>query len=215
MGSIAVIDYGMGNLRSVAKALEHVADARQRVVVTADPAIVHAAERVVFPGQGAAQDCMRQLNRNGLGDAVRAAAGDKPFLGLCMGMQALLSFSDENGGTSCLDLLSGHVRSLREAFAREGAAQLKIPHMGWNQVVQRRSHPLWRGLADGSRFYFVHSYYAVPDDAEVTLGMTEYGLSFASAIGRENVFAMQCHPEKSAAVGLNLLRNFVRWNGAA
>jgi glutamine amidotransferase len=158
MGSIAVIDYGMGNLRSVAKALEHVADARQRVVITADPDVVRAAERIVFPGQGAAQDCMRELNRNGLGEAVRAAATDKPFLGLCMGMQALLSVSDENGGTPCLDLLPGRVRALGEAFAGvEGAEQLKIPHMGWNRVHQVRSHPLWRGLADGSRFYFVHS----------------------------------------------------------
>jgi glutamine amidotransferase len=186
------------------------------VLVTSDPAQVRAAERIVFPGQGAARDCMRELSRNGLATAVREAAEVKPFLGLCMGMQALVDASEEDGGTTCLGLLPGRVRYLGDAVETVDAGErLKIPHMGWNRVAQTRSHPLWSDIADGSRFYFVHSYYVVPQDDSLTLGTTDYGLDFASAIGRENMFAMQCHPEKSAAAGLALLRNFVRWDGTA
>lgn len=216
MSFIAIIDYGMGNLRSVAKALEHVAGKHQDVLVTNKPERVRAAERIVFPGQGAARDCMRELIRTGLGEMVLEAAQSKPFLGLCMGMQALVDFSEENGGTKCLGLLAGDVRGFAAAFDRDGnKRRLKIPHMGWNQMVQTRSHPLWRGIADGSRFYFVHSYYVVPEDAGLMLGATDYGVRFAAAMGRDNVFAMQCHPEKSAAAGLSLLANFVAWDGAA
>jgi glutamine amidotransferase len=217
MNSIAVIDYGMGNLRSVAKALEHVVDRHQRVLVTSEPQKVRAAERVVFPGQGAARDCMRALARDGLIEAVREAAAAKPFLGLCMGMQALVDYSEENGGTECLGLLPGQVRYFGRAFADidgEGK-RLKIPHMGWNQVMQTRGHPLWKSIGDNSRFYFVHSYYISPEKAGLSLGATDYGVTFASAIGRDNVFAMQCHPEKSANAGLTLLANFVRWDGVA
>jgi glutamine amidotransferase len=215
MNFIAVIDYGMGNLRSVAKALEHMAARRQQVLVTDEPEKVHAAERIVFPGQGAARDCMRELKRNGLAEAVREAAQSKPFLGLCMGMQALVNFSDENGGTECLGLLPGRVCHFGDTFDEVGGTQrLKIPHMGWNQVTQSRGHPLWRGIADNSHFYFIHSYYVVPESADLILGVTDYGVNFASAIGHDNMFAMQCHPEKSGATGLALLANFVRWDGA-
>jgi imidazole glycerol-phosphate synthase subunit HisH len=214
MSFIAVIDYGMGNLRSVAKALEYVAQRRILVLITNDPAKVRAAERVVFPGQGAARDCMRELASSGLEGAVREAARSKPFLGLCMGMQALMEFSEENGGTTCLGLLPGRVcyfgYALEKAHNRE---RLKVPHVGWNKVAQTQVHPLWRGISDQSRFYFVHSYYVLPENSGLALGTTEYGIRFASAIGQGNVFAMQCHPEKSAAAGLTLLGNFVRWNG--
>lgn len=216
MSFIAVIDYGMGNLRSVAKALEHVTDGRKSVLVTNEPAKVRAAERIVFPGQGAARDCMRELRHNGLGEVVREATESKPFLGLCMGMQALVDFSEENGGTECLGLLPGRVRYFGDILDKTGGGQrLKIPHMGWNQVAQTRGHPLWKGIADNSRFYFVHSYYVAPQDIRLILGTTDYGVPFASAIGRDNIFAMQCHPEKSAAAGLTLLGNFVRWGGTA
>jgi glutamine amidotransferase len=198
MKVIAVIDYGMGNLRSVVKALEHATDGRNRVAITSDPETVLAAERVVFPGQGAARDCMREL------------------LGLCMGMQALLDFSEENGGTQCLKILPGRASYFGDALARiDGSRQLKIPHMGWNQVAQTRVHPLWDGIADDSCFYFVHSYYVESEDTGLVAGMTDYGVNFFSAIARDNVFAMQCHPEKSAAAGLKLLANFVHWDGAA
>jgi glutamine amidotransferase len=214
MSFIAVIDYGMGNLRSVAKALEHVTGKRERIVVTNEPSKVRAAARVVFPGQGAARDCMRELKSNGLIDAVYETARSKPFLGLCMGMQALVDFSEENGGTECLGLLPGRVHCFGDALGEAGGGErLKIPHMGWNQVAHTRSHPLWRGIADNSRFYFVHSYYVVPKDTRLALGSTDYGVTFASAMGQDNVFAMQCHPEKSAAAGLALLANFVRWDG--
>jgi glutamine amidotransferase len=216
MSFIAVIDYGMGNLRSVAKALEHVAGKHQEVRVTSEPERVRTAERVVFPGQGAARDCMLELARTGLGEAVLEAAQSKPFLGLCMGMQALVDFSAENGGIECLGLLAGRANSFADAINEGGnKPRLKIPHMGWNQVAQTRRHPLWRGIADASRFYFVHSYYVVPADAGLMLGATDYGVRFTSAMGRNNMFAQQCHPEKSAAAGLTLLANFVNWDGAA
>ncbi|MBA2410803.1 MAG: imidazole glycerol phosphate synthase subunit HisH [Gammaproteobacteria bacterium] len=216
MSFIAVIDYGMGNLRSVVKALEYVSEGRAQVTVTGDPDAVQASERIVFPGQGAAGNCMHFLRQNGLDEALREAAASKPFLGLCMGMQALVDFSEENGGTECMGLLPGRVSYFVDTFASsEPTPRLKVPHMGWNQVAQTRAHPLWRGIADNSRFYFVHSYYVVPEDAELTAGVTEYGIPFASVIARDNIFAMQCHPEKSASAGLALLGNFVRWNGTA
>lgn len=214
MSFIAVIDYGMGNLRSVAKALEYAVERQTQVLITSDPAKVRVAERVVFPGQGAARDCMRELARYDLTEAVYEAARSKPFLGLCMGMQALMEVSEENEGTTCLGVLPGRARYFDgpAGGARHGV-RLKIPHMGWNQIAQRRAHPLWSGIADGSRFYFVHSYYVVPESTGLILGTTDYGVCFASVIGRENIFAMQCHPEKSAAAGLALLANFVRWDG--
>jgi len=201
---IAVIDYGMGNLYSVSRALEHV-NASGRVELTADPARVAAADRVVFPGQGAMPDCMRCLEESGLGEAVAEAARGKPFLGLCIGQQMLFEKSAE-GDTPGLALLHGEVKALRRAPG------LKIPHMGWNEVWQARPHPLWKGIPDGARFYFVHSYYCAPREPALTAATTRYPDGFTSAIARDNIFATQFHPEKSAIAGLTLLSNFANWN---
>jgi len=199
---IAVVDYGMGNLLSVSKALEHVAP-NGRVVVTADPAAIGAADRVVVPGQGAMPDCMRQLAASGAREAVIAATRDKPFLGLCIGLQMLFERGEE-GDTPGLGLLPGRV----PRFKQNG---LEVPHMGWNEVMQTRSHPLWSGIPDRSRFYFVHSYYPAPRDPALTAATTVYGAAFTCAIARDNIFAVQFHPEKSQSAGLQLLSNFVRW----
>jgi glutamine amidotransferase len=211
MTTIAIIDYGMGNLRSVAKALEHVAP-RARVIVTQNREDILRADRVVFPGQGSIRDCMRELAHWNLVDVVRAAANDKPFLGLCLGPQALLEFSEENGGTECLKVLPGRVVWFGDLHDPATGERLKVPHMGWNQVRQLRDHPLWRGIPQDSRFYFVHSYYPQPADESLTAGRTGYGFDFASVIARDNIFAVQFHPEKSAHAGLRLLANFADWN---
>jgi len=203
---IAIVDYGMGNLRSVQKALAHVApDAR--VEITADPAAVASADRVVFPGQGAMPDCMRSLHESGLGEAVLGAARAKPFLGLCIGLQMLFDRSEE-GDTPGLAFLPGQVLGFGEGARSAG---LKVPHMGWNEVFQSASHPLWAGIADGSRFYFVHSYYCRPGEMDLTAGTTRYPGVFTSAIARANIFATQFHPEKSSVAGLRLLSNFASW----
>ena len=210
-GTIAVIDYGMGNLRSVWQALVHVADGRE-VVVTADPAIVAAAERVVFPGQGAMPDCMRELDARNLRTAVIEAAKSKPFLGICIGQQMLFEHSEE-GDVAGLGVFAGQVRRFPAAqMVSPQGDKLKVPHMGWNEVVQTRSHALWEGIADASRFYFVHSYYVDPVQRQTISGTTNYGIPFTSAVARDNIFAIQCHPEKSAQAGLAMLSNFVRWN---
>ena len=207
--TIAVIDYGMGNLRSAAKAVEHVA-AGVSVVVTADPAVVAAAERVVFPGQGAMPDCMRELDARGLREAVLQAAREKPFLGICVGEQMLFERSEE-GDVAGLGVFPGVVRRFPEARMVDAQGQrLKVPHMGWNEVRQR-SHALWAGIADGARFYFVHSYCVQDIDPALTVGTTDYGLPFTCAVARDNIFAVQFHPEKSARDGLQLLKNFVEW----
>jgi glutamine amidotransferase len=200
--NIAVVDYGMGNLRSVSKALEHVAP-KDRVLVTADPEAIRSADRVVVPGQGAMPDCMRQLAESGARDAVIAAAREKPFLGLCIGLQMLFERGEE-GDTPGLGLLPGSVPRL-------SAPGLKIPHMGWNEVIQERPHPLWQGIADRSRFYFVHSYYPAPLDRALTAATCVYGSPFTCAVARDNIFAVQFHPEKSQSAGLQLLSNFLRW----
>jgi glutamine amidotransferase len=207
---IAIIDYGMGNLHSVAKAVEHVAAPGAQVRVTDDPAFVHAADRVVFPGQGAARDCMAAISRHEVRQAVLEAAANKPFLGICMGLQVLLEHSDENGGTDLLGLITGRVRFFGLQHDREGRA-LKIPHMGWNRVHQQGAHPLWAQIPQDSRFYFVHSYYVDPEDRRLVAGSTDYGVRFTSVLVRENLFAVQFHPEKSADHGLKLLTNFVGW----
>ena len=207
--TVAVVDYGMGNLRSVAKALEHVApDAN--VQVTSDAAVIAAAERVVMPGQGAMPDCMREFTARGLRDAVIKAAAEKPFLGICVGEQMLFGHAEE-GNVTGLEIMSGRVPRFPSGLAGADGALLKVPHMGWNEVVQTQSHPLWQGIADGSRFYFVHSYFVQPDDAAVTAGQTLYGIPFTSAVARANIFATQFHPEKSADAGLQLLKNFMSW----
>ncbi|HOW76292.1 MAG TPA: imidazole glycerol phosphate synthase subunit HisH [Candidatus Competibacteraceae bacterium] len=210
MASIAIIDYGMGNLRSVAKALEQVAP-QARVFVTQNCHDILHADRVVFPGQGSIRDCMRELARWDLIEVVQDAARSKPFLGLCLGPQALLDFSEENGGVECLKVLPGRVIWFSELHDPVSGERLKVPHMGWNQVHQVRSHPLWAGIAQDSRFYFVHSYYLQPADEALVAGCTRYGFDFASAIARDNLFAVQFHPEKSAQAGLRLLANFAAW----
>jgi len=192
----------MGNLRSVSKAIEHVAP-QAEVRVTADAEMIASADRVVVPGQGAMPDCMRQLAESGAREAVIDAARGKPFLGICIGLQMLFERGEE-GDTPGLGLLAGEVPRFR-------LSGLKIPHMGWNEVAQSRPHALWADIADGSRFYFVHSYYPAPRDAALTAGSTVYGRPFTCAIARDNIFAVQFHPEKSQSAGLQLLSNFVRW----
>jgi len=209
-GTIAVIDYGMGNLRSVSKALEHVAGGKT-VVVTADPAVVAAAERVVFPGQGAMPDCMAELDARGLRGAVLAAAKEKPFLGICVGEQMLFEHSDE-GDVPALGAFAGNVKRFPgDKMVLPSGERLKVPHMGWN-TVRQQPHALWQGIADGARFYFVHSYFVVPADPALVTGSSEYGVPFTCAVGRDNIFAVQFHPEKSARDGLQLLKNFVEWH---
>jgi glutamine amidotransferase len=214
MTTVAVIDYGMGNLRSVAKALEQVAQGTHSVVVSSDPATIMRAERVVFPGQGAMRDCMAELTQLELGDTVRACVQNKPFLGICMGLQVLMDFSEENGGRAGLGIIPGQVQRFAEAHADPNTgARLKIPHMGWNQVHQTKTHPLWEDIPQDSRFYFVHSYYVAPRDAQWVAATTDYALAFTSAIAQDNIFAVQFHPEKSQHAGLRLLRNFLQWDG--
>ena len=214
MIDVAIVDYGMGNLHSVAKALEHVAP-RSRIEVTSDARQVARAARVVFPGQGAMPDCMREMDARGLRQAVLDAAGAKPFLGICIGLQMLFEASEE-GDTPGLALLPGRVRRFPAKSMVDGrGARLKVPHMGWNEVRQTVEHPLWQGIPQGSRFYFVHSYFPVPGRRELTAGESNYGVPFTCAAARANVFAVQFHPEKSAAAGLRLLANFVEWRPAA
>ena len=209
---IAVSDYGMGNLRSVAKALAHVAPDR-RIVVTGDPAVIGDAERVVLPGQAAMPDCIRCLDESGLRAVVLAVARDRPFLGVCLGLQMLFDRSEE-GPTSGLGLMPGRVVRFREdAMTLAGGERLKVPHMGWNRVRQVRRHPLWHGIADDERFYFAHSYHPVPVDPSVVAGTTDYPAAFTCAVAQANIFATQFHPEKSQLAGLRLLANFVAWNG--
>ena len=210
---IAVIDYGMGNLRSVSKAIERVAPGL-KVAVTSDPAVVARAARVVFPGQGAMPDCMREMDARGLRQAVLDAAYGKPFLGICIGLQMLFERSEE-GDVAGLGVLPGRVRRFAAASMADAAgARLKVPHMGWNRVRQAVSHPLWRGIPEQSRFYFVHSYYVETAAPDLTAGTSEYPQSFICAIARDNVFGVQFHPEKSARAGLDLLANFARWEPA-
>jgi glutamine amidotransferase len=213
MNDIVVVDYGMGNLRSVAKAVEHVAPARV-VTVTSDPEAVLRAERVVFPGQGAMRDCMREMAAHGLGNAVLEAARSKPFLGICIGLQKLFDHCEE-ADTPGLCVLPGRVRRFPpERMVDDGGFRLKVPHMGWNEVRQSLAHPLWEGIADGSRFYFVHSYFADPAEPSLAAAYSVYGVRFTCAVARANLFAVQFHPEKSQEAGLKLLANFTRWQPA-
>lgn len=214
MSLIAIIDYSMGNLRSVSQAIQHVTHDSVNVQITSDKNTILNADRVVFPGQGAARDCMRELENHDLIDVVREVAANKPFLGICMGMQVLMQHSQENDGIDCLGKYKGEVRRFADVLHQNTSGErLKIPQMGWNQIEHKKDHPLWQGIESGSRFYFVHSYYVDPEDKSLITGETEYGLPYASAIARDNVFAIQAHPEKSADDGLKLLENFTRWDG--
>ncbi len=200
--SIVIADYGAGNLRSVRRALEAVG---QHPEVTSDPTVVDRADGLVLPGVGSANDAMKALNRLGLVKSLRDyAASGRPFLGVCVGLQVFFEWSDEGGGTECLGLIPGRVRR----FEMPAGSGLKVPHMGWNQVHLVRPHPLLVGVPDESHFYFVHSYYAEPTDSSTTVGLTDYGATFSSVVSRDNVVAVQFHPEKSADLGVRLYRNF-------
>ncbi len=212
MRRVAVIDYGMGNLRSVSKALETVAG-DVTVEVTSDPTRILTASHVVFPGVGAIRDCVAELKRLQLDDVIRnVISNNTPILGICLGMQAMLSHSEENNGTEGLSIIAGNVRHFDIKPSANGE-HLKVPHMGWNQVNQTSAHPLWHNIEQDSRFYFVHSYFVDPEDATVTAATTAYPDAFTSAIHKDNVFAVQFHPEKSQHAGLQLLENFLNWDG--
>jgi glutamine amidotransferase len=212
MSTVAVIDYGMGNLHSIAKALQH-ADASATVLVTPDADAILSADRVVFPGVGAIRDCMAAIRRLGLGPVIRQAAATKPFLGICLGLQALLEESEENGGTPCLGLIPGRVVRFSESSgnARSDPLGLKVPHMGWNRVHPLKDHPVWEGIGPDRWFYFVHSYFVEPAAPELIAATTDYPKPFASAVASGNMVAVQFHPEKSQTDGLRLLANFLRW----
>lgn len=211
MEKIAIVDYGMSNLHSVTSALNAVSNDRQIIEVCQRAEDIDNADRIVFPGQGAAADCMRQIENFELIPILKKAAQEKPFLGICMGMQVLLDQSEENGGTPCLGMVSGTVQRFDANIHIEGD-RLKVPHMGWNQIEQTIDHPLWHGINQNSYFYFVHSYYVALTQAEKAAGRTNYGIEFTSVLAQDNIFAMQCHPEKSADNGLQLLKNFLNWS---
>jgi len=212
-GVVAVIDYGMGNLHSVASALAHAG--AQQVLVTHDAGIIRQADRVVFPGVGAIRDCMAEIRRLKCDELLAEALADrhKPVLAICVGLQALMSHSEENGGVPCLDIIPGEVRYFGNPLVDAQGQRLKVPHMGWNQVRQQRDHPLWQGIPDLTRFYFVHSYYVDAVDRGLVAASVNYGVDFDAALARDNLFAVQFHPEKSHTAGLRLLRNFLEWNG--
>lgn len=212
MRRVAVIDYGMGNLRSVSKALEAVSHEQAQVFVSSDADAILSASHVLFPGVGAIRDCMAELKRLALDEVVIEAARTKPFLGICLGMQALLGHSEENNGTDALNIIPGEVKRFVNPVNADGD-KLKVPHMGWNRVQQTVNHPLWKNIEQDSRFYFVHSFYVSPADPAVVAATTSYPDPFAAAIYRDNVFAAQFHPEKSQRAGLQLLENFVNWDG--
>jgi glutamine amidotransferase len=211
MKTVAIIDYGMGNLHSVSKAVEHVAP-DTRVLVTDNAEQIRSADRVILPGVGAIRDCMAEIRRLGIDELVREVSADRPLLGICVGMQALMSRSEENGWVDCIDLFQSEVRFFGDNLTENGE-RLKVPHMGWNEVRQTMDHPLWHDIPDGDRFYFVHSYYAEAEGNPDIAGCTHYGVDLAAAVARDNIFAVQFHPEKSARAGLQLLKNFTNWTG--
>lgn len=204
MHSIVIVDYGMGNVRSVQKAFEHIAP-NAHISLTDDAGKIQAADRLVFPGQGAMGACMQALHQHGLVEVIKSCAAEKPFLGLCLGLQLLFDHSTENGGTRGLSIVSGEV-------VRFEKNHLKVPHIGWNRVRQTQQHPLWHNIDDNARFYSVHSYYVQEKDTNIKAATTDYGIDFTSAIAKDNIFAVQFHPEKSQHDGLQLLTNFVNWN---
>jgi glutamine amidotransferase len=210
MSSVAIIDYGMGNLHSIAKAIQ-CADTHVQVQVSSDPSVILAADRVVFPGVGAMRDCMDAIHARGLDVVIAEAAASKPLLGICLGMQALLDESEENSGTRGLGLIAGKVVRFPRGLQDHSGNKLKIPHMGWNRLHQSFEHPLWSGIAQDSWFYYVHSYYVQPVQASIQAASSDYPEPFAAAILSGNVFAVQFHPEKSQVAGLKLLSNFLSW----
>lgn len=212
-GVVAVIDYGMGNLHSVASALEHVG--AEKVIVTHDAEQIARADRVVFPGVGGIRDCMSEIRRLKCDELLTQALTTQhvPVLAICVGMQALMTHSEENGGVDCLDIIPGDVRYFGSPLKDEAGERLKVPHMGWNEVSQTQDHPIWQGIPDQTRFYFVHSYYVDAANRKLLAGSVQYGVAADAALARDNLFAVQFHPEKSAAAGLQLLRNFLQWNG--
>lgn len=209
MSLVAIVDYGMGNLRSVAQAFNHVKLENQEIVITSEASVIDRAERVVLPGQGAMKDCMAAIHTSGLLDSVLHAARNKPLFGVCVGEQMMFDRSEE-GPSDCLGLFPGEVRRFDPSQTTEKG--LKVPHMGWNRVRQAKAHPMWDGIEDGAWFYFVHSYFVVPADADHTAGQSTHGQTFTCAVARDNIFATQFHPEKSADDGLRLYRNFLRWH---
>ncbi|MEH6625577.1 MAG: imidazole glycerol phosphate synthase subunit HisH [Motiliproteus sp.] len=215
MSSIAVIDYGMGNLHSVAKALEHVQPGVE-VRVTADPAQILSADRVILPGVGAIRDCMGEIRRLKIDQVVQQVIDSgKPFLAICIGIQSLMRHSEENGGVDCLDFFPGNTLYFGDNLKDTNGEKLKVPHMGWNQVTQLDDHPLWKGIENGARFYFVHSYYVKSEQRDLVAATCEYSVEFDVALTKNNVFAVQFHPEKSQKAGLQLLTNFLNWDGKA
>ena len=216
MNRVVIIDYGMGNLHSVGKALEHVGE-NISLSITADPQHIHEADRLIFPGVGAMRDCMAEIKRLKIDELLKQARQVKPILGICVGMQAMLSFSEENNGVDCVDLFPGEVKRFKENQIDRNGDWLKVPHMGWNEVKQTAAHPMWQGIDNNSRFYFVHSFYVEPDTSQKNstdiVGESSYPLPFCSAIAAKNIFAVQFHPEKSQNVGLQLLKNFLNWDG--
>ena len=214
---IAIVDYGMGNLHSVlksAQAAQQRAGVSAHISLTDNPDVVYQADKVIFPGQGAMPDCMAALQKSGLGEAVADGLQNKPFFGICVGAQLLFDVSEE-GNTAGLGWFSGSVKRFATGLQDAQGDKLKVPHMGWNQVHQARAHPLFAGVAQDARFYFVHSYYFAPSDASIVLGSSDYPESFACVVGRDNVFATQFHTEKSHDAGLQLLQNFMLWDGQA
>lgn len=213
MSKVVVLDYGSSNLRSVAKALETVADSDHTITVSNNPETILNADKVVFPGQGAIGQCMNSLNEQELDDVIRQSILNKPFLGICLGLQSLMDHSDEDGGVKGLGILPGNVIRFTDNVKDENGVLYKIPSMGWNQVYQVNPHPLWEGIEDGSRFYFVHSYFVKPELESDIAGSTDYICRYTSAAARDNLFATQFHPEKSQHAGLTLLKNFLNWDG--
>ncbi len=213
MSKVAILDYGTSNLRSVAKALEFVAGSQHDILVTDQHQDILAVDRIVFPGQGAVGQCMKSLKESGLDEVIKECINNKPFLGICLGLQSLMQESDEDGRVAGLGIIPGKVIRFPDNIKDEHGDICKIPHMGWNRVVQQKPHPLWKNIEDGARFYFVHSYYAQTENDEDIAAKTNYATEFISAAARDNVFATQFHPEKSQCAGLTLLKNFLSWDG--
>ena len=217
MNKVAVIDYGMGNLHSVAKAIEYTGarlGERTEVVITSDAQHISRSDRVIFPGVGAIRDCMAEIRRLRIDRIIKQAISEKPVLAICVGMKAVMLQSEENDGVKCLGLIKGRVKHFGDPLLDPHGKILKVPHMGWNQVRQTKSHPLWQDIPDKSRFYFVHSYYVEAEDLDQVAGVTNYSLDVVACLSEENIFAVQFHPEKSQEMGQTLLRNFLTWDGS-